>query len=39
MDTRQVRFNLKDKKAFNAADVKAALKDQGFAKSEVKASP
>lgn len=33
---REVRFNLKDKGAFNEDEVKQALKAQGFAKAGVK---
>ena len=36
VDKREVRFNLKDKGAFNQDEVKEALKAQGFAKAEVK---
>jgi hypothetical protein len=36
---RELRFNLKDKGAFNEDDVKQALKAQGFAKAELKSGP
>jgi len=36
IDTREVRFDLKDKSAFNEEAVKAALKAQGFKESTVK---
>ena len=36
---REVRFNLKEKGAFNVDAVKKALKGQGFAKAEVKSGP
>lgn len=39
VDKREVRFNLRDKGAFNAEAVKHALKGQGFASSQVKAAP
>jgi hypothetical protein len=38
VDKREVRFNLSDKKAFDAAAVKTALKGQGF-EAEVKSAP
>lgn len=38
-DKREVRFNLKDKTAFDADAVKAALKAQNFPKVEVKSAP
>jgi hypothetical protein len=38
-DTREVRFNLTDKKAFDEAAVKTALKDQGFPQVTVKEAP
>jgi hypothetical protein len=37
--TREVRFNLSDKKAFNEDDVRKALKDQGFKEVNVKTAP
>ena len=39
VDKREVRFNLTDKKAFNEAEVKNALKAQGFAEVTVKSGP
>jgi len=39
VDKREVRFDLKDKKAFNEAEVKTALTAQGFPEMTVKASP
>ena len=36
---REVRFNLTDKAAFNADELKNALKNQGFATAEVKSGP
>jgi hypothetical protein len=36
---REVRFNLKDKSAFNLDLAKQALKAQGFAEVELKAGP
>lgn len=36
---REVRFNLKDKGAFNQDAVKKALKTQGFGSAEVKSGP
>jgi len=36
---REVRFNLTDKAAFDADEVKNALKNQGFATAEVKSGP
>jgi hypothetical protein len=36
---REVGFNLKDKKAFNEEEVKAALKAQGFPEVTVKSAP
>ena len=36
---REVRFNLKDKGAFNAEEARNALKGQGFAKVDVKSGP
>jgi hypothetical protein len=38
-NTREVRFNLTDKKAFNETEVKAALKAQSFPEVTVKAQP
>ena len=37
--TRELRFGVKDKGHFNEADVKAALKAQGFADAEVTSGP
>jgi hypothetical protein len=37
--TREVRFNLKDKKAFNEAEVKKALATKNFNKVTVKTAP
>jgi len=39
VDAREVRFNLKDKKAFNEEAVKEALKGQGFKEVTVKSAP
>ncbi len=39
IDTREVRFDLKDKNAFNAEAVKAALKEKGFKEVTVKQAP
>jgi hypothetical protein len=39
VDRREVRFNLKDKGAFNLDEAKRALKAQGFAEVELKAAP
>ncbi|HME90506.1 MAG TPA: hypothetical protein VKE49_03730 [Myxococcaceae bacterium] len=39
VNTREVRFNLTDKKAFDAEAVKAALKEQSFPAAEVKSAP
>jgi len=36
---REVRFNLADKAAFKAGEVKKALKAQGFAAAELKSGP
>ena len=36
---REVRFNLKDKSAWRADEVKNALKNQGFPTVEVKSAP
>jgi hypothetical protein len=36
IDTREVRFDLKDKTAFNEEAVKAALKAQGFKEASLK---
>jgi hypothetical protein len=36
---REVRFNLKDKGAFNEEDVTKALKSQGFSEVAVKSAP
>ena len=36
VDKREVRFNLKEKSAFNADEVKKALKDQGFPVAQLK---
>jgi hypothetical protein len=37
--SREVRFNLKDRGGFNEAEVKAALKGQGFPEVTVKSVP
>jgi hypothetical protein len=37
--TREVRFNLKDKKAWNEEELKAALKAQRFSEVTVKTPP
>jgi hypothetical protein len=37
--TREVRFDLADKKAFNEEEVRKALKDQGFKEVNVKTAP
>jgi hypothetical protein len=37
--SREVRFNLKDKGAFNEAEVKTALQGQGFKEVTVKSAP
>ena len=39
VDRREVRFNLKDKAAFNLDAVKSALKGQRFAQVELKSGP
>jgi hypothetical protein len=39
VDTREVRFNLKDKKAFDEEAVKKALKEQNFPEVSVKSAP
>jgi hypothetical protein len=39
VDNREVRFNLKDKGAFNEEAVKSALKAQGFKEVSVKSAP
>jgi hypothetical protein len=39
VNKREVRFNLKDKSAWRADEVKNALKDQGFPAVEVKSAP
>jgi hypothetical protein len=39
VDKREVRFNVKDRDAFKADDVKKALGAQGFASAEVKSEP
>jgi len=39
VDKRELRFDLKDKGAFNAEDVKRALRAQGFPVAEVKSGP
>ena len=39
VNKRQVRFNLKDKSAWSADEVKNALKNQGFPTVEVKSAP
>jgi hypothetical protein len=38
-DSREVKFNIKDKSQFNAAAILEALKGQGFPKSTVKTPP
>jgi hypothetical protein len=37
--TREVRFNLKDKKAFNEEEVRKALVDQRFKEVTVRSAP
>jgi hypothetical protein len=39
VENREVRFNLKDKSAFNLDDAKIALKAQGFSEVSVKSAP
>ena len=39
VDSREVRFNLKDKKSWNEAAVKKALNEQRFPEVTVKAGP
>jgi hypothetical protein len=39
VDRREVRFNLKDKSAFNLDAVKTALKGQRFSEVELKSGP
>jgi hypothetical protein len=39
VDRREVRFNLKEKGAFNEQDVKKALQDQRFPEATVKSAP
>ena len=39
VDSREVRFDLKDKSAFNEEEVKKALTAQGFREVTVKSSP
>ncbi len=39
VDTREVRFNLKDRGAFNESEVKKALQDQNFPEMTVKSAP
>jgi hypothetical protein len=39
VDRREVRFNLKDKSAFNEEEAKNALKSQGFPEVAVRAAP
>ena len=39
VDSREVRFNLGDKSAFNEEEVKKALKGQGFKEVTVKSAP
>ena len=39
VDSREVRFNLGDKRAFNEEEVKKALKAQGFRDVTVKSGP
>lgn len=38
-DNRELRFDLKDKSAFNEEEVKKALSAQGFREMSVKSSP
>jgi hypothetical protein len=38
-DHREVRFNLKDKSAFNEEEVRKALQGQGFREMTVKSGP
>jgi hypothetical protein len=39
VDRREVRFNLKERDAFNEEEVKKALKAQGFPEVTVKSAP
>jgi len=39
IEKRELRFDLADKGAFNAEDVKRALRAQGFPVAEVKSAP
>jgi hypothetical protein len=39
VDQREVRFNLKDKKAFNEEAVRTALKAQNFPEMTVRSTP
>jgi hypothetical protein len=39
VDTREVRFNLKDKSSFNEEAVRQALNAQGFPEVTVKSAP
>jgi hypothetical protein len=39
VNKREVRFNLKERSAWSADEVKNALKNQGFPTVEVKATP
>ena len=39
VDNREVRFNLKDKTAFDMEAVKQALKAQGFREATLKSAP
>jgi hypothetical protein len=39
VDTREVRFNLKDKKAFNEQELRDALKGQRFPEVTIQSGP
>jgi hypothetical protein len=39
VDRREVRFNLKDRSAFNLDEVKKALKGEGFPDAAMKSDP
>ena len=39
VDKREVRFNLKDKKGFQEAEVRQALKAKGFREMTVRSAP
>jgi hypothetical protein len=39
VDRREVRFNLKDRKAFDEEAVRKALQDQGFREVTVRSAP